>query len=158
MGTTPNRQLPYPELTDQANVPADMQELALALDTSLYDTGWITGSGSNLFVPNATNFTLGSSVVRSKGGVVAIYLSGSMKVASAAPGTTGDIANITLGQFVAAYRPAAGAPTQGLTTGPWGRPLVPFLDSTGSLVIGAITGTIALAVGESISVGGTYLL
>lgn len=35
MGTTPTYALPYPELTDQANVPVDMRELAEAVDTTV---------------------------------------------------------------------------------------------------------------------------
>ena len=35
MGTTPTYALPYPELTDVANVPADMRELAEAVEGSM---------------------------------------------------------------------------------------------------------------------------
>lgn len=34
MGTTPKLGLPYPEITDPADVPADMKELALAVDNA----------------------------------------------------------------------------------------------------------------------------
>jgi len=166
MGVTPKLAIPYAEPGDWlADYPAGVDKPRADLLDSLFgapDTGWITGSGSSIFVPNATNFTLGSSVIRVRYGLVSIYLSGTMKVASGAPGATGDISNIELGQFIAAYRPAAGGPIQGLMTGPWGRPIVPFLangsSDTGKVVVGAITGTTALAVGESISVSGTYLL
>lgn len=158
---TPKLQIPYVEPDDHPNVyPAADQAQAERLEVVIgeADTGWITGSGSDLFVPNATNLTLTTIRLRLSGHQVSIYLTGTMKVASGAPGSTGDISNITLGQFVAAYRPAGGPPPQALITGPWGRPLVPFVDGTGNLLIGAIGGTTPLAVGEAISIAGTYLL
>jgi len=42
MGNTINRTIPYPELTDVANVPADMREMAERLDVIAgVDTGWL---------------------------------------------------------------------------------------------------------------------
>lgn len=54
MGTTPTYALPYPELTDQANVPVDMRELAEATDALLTapgDTGWVAVSINAGFGP-----------------------------------------------------------------------------------------------------------
>jgi hypothetical protein len=47
MRTTPNLLIPFPELSDPANVPADMERLAMAVDTSL-----VSGSpgGPDIFV------------------------------------------------------------------------------------------------------------
>lgn len=39
MGTTPNLQLPYPELNGIANTPADMQTLAASVD-SYFSSAW----------------------------------------------------------------------------------------------------------------------
>ena len=157
MGTTPNRQLPYPELVDQANVPDDMQELALALDTALYDTGWINGgTGATVAVADPTSFTLTGSFIRRVGNVVSVQVTGTLKVALTVA-ATGDIANTNLAQLAAAYRPA-GAPTQALGPANLGRGLLCYVQPTGWITATAATGTTNMAIGEAVSVAGTYVL
>jgi hypothetical protein len=158
MGTTPNRQLPYPELSDQANVPADMQELAMALDTALYDTGWIDGgAGGSILVANATNFTLTISRIRVVGKVCEVYIGGTMKVSPAITSTTGDIGNTPLGTLVAAYRPV-GAPSLPLGTADTGRMVAANVNSAGVVSLSSTGGSVVLAIGEAVTVAGTYLL
>jgi len=45
MGTTTKYALPYPELSDSANVPRDQKALAEAVEAALLtDTGWVTAT------------------------------------------------------------------------------------------------------------------
>lgn len=50
MGTTPKYLLPYPELTDPPDGPAQIKALALAIDA--LDTGWIDLTSVTSFKPN----------------------------------------------------------------------------------------------------------
>jgi hypothetical protein len=59
MGTTPNRNLPYPELSDPADVPADMKELADAVDAVLTMTvvgGTTVLSGTAVMTTDASAY------------------------------------------------------------------------------------------------------
>lgn len=58
MGTTDNYDLPYPELSDAANVPTRIQQLAEATDTALTS---IASPVWTSFTPAWTNVTLGTT-------------------------------------------------------------------------------------------------
>lgn len=65
MPTTTNHGLPYPEGSDPAVVPADMQDLAEAVDTELddIDLGQITGAGNGqLLIANSSGVITGRTV------------------------------------------------------------------------------------------------
>jgi hypothetical protein len=96
MGTTPILLLPYPELIDQANVPADMKKLADKIDaTSIFaDTGWInltpvSGSGQFQYRSYARTVWMRASI------------SGMTSIPQAAIGPL-----LAAGVLPAAYRPA----------------------------------------------------
>lgn len=78
MGTTPTYALPYPELTDVANVPADMRELAEAVDTVIKgphtDSGWVNvtvNAGFAISSGNTPQVRKIGNVVYARGGVAA---------------------------------------------------------------------------------------
>lgn len=122
-----------------------------------FDTGWIDGgSGTSVCVGDATNFTVTNSQVRQVGNQVFVSIAGTMKVAIT-PNTAGDISNFNIAQMASAYRPT-GAPNQGLTTLNSGRLVSAYIQASGQIAIGAIGGSTNLAIGEVISIGGSYLI
>lgn len=70
MPVTPNSKLPYPAATDPADVPADLQKLALALDEIGYDqiTADVTVTGasdpaSTMVIPGSAHTFDGAPVI-----------------------------------------------------------------------------------------------
>jgi hypothetical protein len=161
MGTTPKLGLPYPELTDQANVPGDMKELADAIDAAYVvpdddDTGWI--NAAPYFVPTSS-MTVTTSYVRRIGKMVYLWVKGTAKWTSNAP-ASGDITNTVLMNVSDPYRPSA----------PGGDVIEQFLGSSANgrvvhytmygATISAVStiGGSAIASGDPISISGSYLL
>lgn len=123
------------------------------------DTGWVIGgSGSSVFVPRATQFTLLNSWARLRNGQVNFMLTGTMKVATAVPTASGDIPNTELGTMATKF--ISSAPSdQMIGPGASGRPLGGVMQTvSGKVYICSVGGTSAIAVGETISVGGSYLI
>lgn len=118
------------------------------------------GAASTILVANATNFTLTNSYVLVKNGVAYFTIVGTMKVASSAPGTTGDITNLGLGTMATEYFPAGSTSQQYAATSTGsGRPLNGYvLGGSGTLGIASIGGSAALAIGETVSLAGSYPL
>jgi hypothetical protein len=125
------------------------------------DTGWVDGgTGTSVFVANGTNFTLTSSWGRIRNGICEIYISGTMKVASSAPGTTGDINSIVLGTAAAMFGFGGGGAGlyRPLSSGQTGRLVGGYIDSGGGVQVTSISGSSALAVSEAVSIGGTFIV
>jgi len=114
------------------------------------------GASPTVVTPNATNFTLVTNSAIIRNGICYLYVAGTMKVASSAPGTTGDITNIALGTVNAAYMPTTGGFQYNLSSVGSGRPVNGYVLDTGTVGIGGIGGTVALAVGEVVSLSGSY--
>lgn len=109
-----------------------------------------------IVTPNATNFTMTNSSANIKNGICFLYIAGTMKVVSSSPGTSGDITNIALGTLNAAYLPAVGPFQYAMGAVGSGRPLAGYVLDGGTIGISGIGGSTALAVGEVVSLSGSY--
>lgn len=118
------------------------------------------GAATTIIVPNATNFTLVDSVATVRGNTCFLRIAGTMKVASSAPGTTGDITNLALGTLTTEYFPfGSGASQYAMSSVGSGRPINGYaLGLSGTVGIGGIGGSAALAIGETVSLAGSYPL
>lgn len=121
------------------------------------DTGWIDGgAGATVFVADPTNFTLTASKIRRIGNESWLYIAGTMKVASTTTPGSGNITNILLGTVAPAYAGTSGI-QHPLSVAATGRVLGGVIVSA-SVYIAAIGGSDALAVGEAITLSGSFLM
>jgi hypothetical protein len=126
----------------------------------LYDSGWVVGgSGTSVVVADPTNFTLTTSWARRVGSTVYLYFYGALKVASSSPGTTGDISNLRIATAAAQFAPSGVILAQVLSSGNVGRVANGYIASSdGGISIGSVSGSAALPIGDTISLGGSYLI
>lgn len=115
------------------------------------------GSTPTIVTPSATNFTMTSNTAIIRNGICYLYVAGTMKVASSAPGTSGDITNIALGTINAGlYFPGGGPFQYNMSSVGSGRPLSGYVLDGGTVGIGGIGGSTPLGVGEVVSLSGSY--
>lgn len=114
-------------------------------------TGWPAAASGWAYVTAG-----GATWVRNVGqGMAQVYAEFVKSGTAVTPGTTGDVGNITLGSLPTAYLPAEGVP---LVSGPSGRTCSGYLSPGGDIILAATTPGGDIAVGQIISLGGTYRL
>lgn len=146
-----------PAPTDPDDVPTDLASLASQIETTLAtitaDTGWVT---SGVVSPSA-GVSVGSCRFRRVGPWVScdIFLTATVDYTF---GPTGDISNSIFNARItdARFLPSGGS--QALAVhGVSGRLLSAAVETSGRILIGALGGTSAIAVGDALRMGGTYL-
>ncbi len=107
MGTTANRSYPYPETTDNIDVPGDIEALADAIDADVETaTGTTDSNDPGAVQAGFTLWTLGAKGTLALGGkLVQVWLD--LNNASTLTATSGNLSDTTCYVLDAAYRPDA---------------------------------------------------
>lgn len=120
----------------------------------LTDTGWVT---SGVATPSS-GVTITSQYFRRIGQTVYLDLAMTATVATTVP-ASGDIGNtIYRVQVAPTWSPTPSGPLQALTGGQVGRAIAGYIASGGLISISAVAGTTSIAVGDTLRLGGSYLL
>ncbi|QXT62762.1 hypothetical protein [Tessaracoccus palaemonis] len=121
---------------------------------ALTDTGWVTSG----VVTSLTGVTVTSQYWRRLGMTVYLDLDLRATVATTVP-ASGDIGNtIYRVQVGTAWAPTTSGPAQALPGGQAGRAITGYIASGGLISISAVAGTTNIAVGDTLRLGGSYLL
>lgn len=147
MPTTPGG-LIYPSPTDNPDVPADMQALAESVEAG---NAWVTTGFTA-----ATNFTLsGTSRIRRVGSVCFVYLKVIRATSAISVAVDGECTNTACANIPSGYAPAF---SQVLGSGDTGRLASFYVTPAGSLTLAATTPGSNIAIGDTLTIGGCYLL
>lgn len=157
MPTTSQYGWSTPAPTDPDDVPTDLASLASQIETTLAtltaDTGWVTSGVATV----SSGATISSASFKRVGRVVSFDLAMTATVATTVP-ASGDIPNsVYVVNLASGWYPTTG-PSQTTSGGRLGRITSGAVTTGGTMHVTSVGGSGNIAVGDSLHLGGTYIV
>jgi hypothetical protein len=154
MGSTPKYNLPYPELTDSANVPRDVKALAEAVELAQSPGAVLTDA-----VTASTGWAVTEQSAVKLGALVVVAVNATRTGAAIVSPSTGDIGNVTVASInLSRFGATAVRVSGGLTVHGNGRLVGGYVTPGGFMQLAATLPGVSIATNGFISLVGLIIV